>query len=78
MSAEATGQKDPVPFDTAEQQVLGDLAPRAGERWRNRGSGAIVTVLEVEQRAKAWVRIRVGGRESTIQVSSLLRSFTRL
>ncbi len=69
---------DPLPFDTPEQQTIGDLAPRPGERWRNNGSGAIVAIVAVERYRKAWVTIRVSGRESTILVSTLLRSFTRL
>lgn len=61
-----------------EQLMMPGFGVAVGDRYANRSSGTIVTVLAVEQRRYAWVTIRVLGEEQTITLDALARQFRRV
>lgn len=60
------------------QEHLPGMGPAAGERYRNRNTGSIVTVLANTQRRYGWVTIRVAGTVQDVTVASFERHFERM
>lgn len=54
------------------------MGPAAGERWRNRRTGAICAVLETEQHRYAWVTCRFGDSVQVLRGDSFLARFERV
>lgn len=70
---------DSRPVEIAgEQMILIGMGPQSGERYRNRNTGVIATVLDVTQRHYAWVTLRIHGEQSTIPLAQFQRVFARL
>lgn len=55
------------------QLSLLDDDPAPGSTWRNIHTGAICTVIDIEQRAYAWVNFRRDGRQSTGTLTAFLK-----
>lgn len=68
----------PAPFVHDEQLALPGLGPVAGERYRNRNTGGIVSVVRTTQHEYGWVTIRVMGAEQQITLASFQRTFVRI
>lgn len=67
-----------LPFVHAEQLLLPGMGPLAGERYRHRTTGNIVTVLAVTPRKCSWVTLRVMGEQQTITLAQFQRTFVRI
>lgn len=58
-----------------DQLQLHALGPTPGERWRNKNTRGIVTVLSVDQRSYCWVTMRVAGTVQTLTLARFERAF---
>ena len=71
-------QPGPAPFVHREQLPLPGLGPMEGERYRNRATGTLATVVRVDQRRYGWVTVRIRGGEQTLRLDSFLAHFLRI
>jgi hypothetical protein len=49
-----------------------------GERWRNRNTGTIATVLGIECRRYGWVTIRTAGTVQPVRIATFFKFFERI
>ena len=70
--------RDELPFIHDTQLPLSGLGPLPGERWRNRNTGTIVSVISTEQKRHGWVTIRAHGTPATVKVARFLAVFERI
>lgn len=66
----------PPPYIDPGQMILPGLGPIAGERYRNKNTGSIVTVLGIRQGRYQWVRIRTPAGEGEITAARFQEFFT--
>lgn len=66
------------PFIDPGQLTIPGLGPQAGERYRNRNTDTIVTVLGVRQGRFAWVTCRILGSEQEIRGDRFAAVFERI
>lgn len=67
-----------MPRTNPQQLAIPTLAPTVGERWRNRNTGTICTILALQQRHYNWLTVRIDGREQIIAVANFLQHFDRI
>lgn len=73
-----SGQPRPWGQPTVEQLALLGLGPTVGDRYRNKNTGAICTVLYTEQRKYNWVTIRIHGESATLTLARFVEVFVRI
>lgn len=61
--------------DFGDQLALDNLAPTAGDMYRNVHTLEITTVLSVVQRTYCWVKFRKSDRESELPLGSFLEHY---
>jgi hypothetical protein len=64
--------------DYGDQLFLPGLGPISGDRYVNKGTGVIVTVLRLHKGRRTWVTLRYNGRERVITIEEFEAFYRKL
>lgn len=70
--------RGPLPFIDPGQQMLPGMGPMAGERYRQRNTGAIAAVIRIDQRRYGWITVRIHGQEGEVRTDRFLEYYERI